>query len=124
MFIRSLEVDIGSFRRASLQSSWGARLLELVGAEALPALERLAIGPGTLPADLSLLERPLSARRAQYPHFRTTPETLFFAWRTAALQLEPPNLRPESACASTADRSPALSDCSPSNRRKLRGGPT
>lgn len=83
-FLRQLEVDVGSFLRASPTSEWGAQVLEALGPH-LPLLERLAIGPGAPPVHLSVLEPALAARRARFPCFATTAETLYVPWRPATL---------------------------------------
>lgn len=64
---------------------WGARVLELLGADALPSLDRLAIGPGTPPPDVTALEAAITARRQHHPRFATSAARLFFPWRPATL---------------------------------------
>jgi uncharacterized protein (TIGR02996 family) len=84
-FLRSLEIDVGSFLRESSRARWGKRLLQAIGPEALPLLERVAIGPGATPHDAHTLEESLAARRAHHPRFATTTATLFLPWRPASL---------------------------------------
>ena len=79
-FLRSLELDVGSFQRESLRDEWAARALEVLGTS-LPMLERLEIGPGSPPAEVAASRAGLAAR----PGLKTTAASLFRAWQPATL---------------------------------------
>ncbi len=87
-FVRTVTVDVGSFERGSLQVEAGKRVLEILGPSAWPLLERVAIGPGTGPADVEMLTSALEARRALHPRFTTTAQTLFVDWGEATFTLQ------------------------------------
>ncbi|MDP3154153.1 MAG: FHA domain-containing protein [Archangium sp.] len=86
-FLRVLELDLVSFHRASLESSWADRVLALLGND-FPMLETLVLGPGEPPPDADLLAPQLRARRELHPRFSTTTRSLFRPWRAATLTFE------------------------------------
>lgn len=87
-FVRRLEVDIGSFGVEEPTPRWGQRALYALGADALPLLQHLVIGPCTVALtaeDRRTLDEALAARRAKHPGFLTRLEELFRPWGPARL---------------------------------------
>ncbi len=86
-FLRELEVDVGSFHRAALETRWAAQLLDDLG-DSFPLLERIAVGPGTWLDDPAPLEGRLVEVRRTHPRLTTTASSLGVPWRGASLCLE------------------------------------
>lgn len=87
-FVRRLEVDVGSFGVEAPTPRWAQRALYALGAEAVPLLEHLVIGPSTVALtfdDRRTLEEALTARRAHHPGFLTRLDDLFRPWGPARL---------------------------------------
>ncbi len=85
-FVRSLELDLGSFFREPLDQRVVSRALVLLDGS-LPALERFVIGPASLRAGASDLTALLRDTRRLHPRL-VLEEPLVRPWQRATLTLE------------------------------------
>lgn len=86
-FVREVEVDLGSFTRAALETRGAVAVLQALGA-AWPMLESVTIGPGSLVDHFELAADALARFRLAHPRLTTDAASLFRPWGAATLTLE------------------------------------